>query len=99
MSDGAGALAQAPPAFEADGTFEGMASDGVALLEPAPHPALDAMVRAVNPRARCEPATPAAGAVLAWEIVVDAAAEPAAPPPEVAMVAATGTARFAFRTG
>jgi hypothetical protein len=71
----------------------------LALLGPTAHPALDAMARAVNPHARCEPATPAAGAVLAWEIVVDAAAAPAAPPPEVAMVAATSTARFVVRAG
>jgi hypothetical protein len=46
MSDGAGALAQAPPALEADGTFVGMAPDGVMLPEPAPHPAASAATAA-----------------------------------------------------
>ena len=56
------------------------------------------MVQAVNPRARCVPATPTGRERLAWDVVVDAAAAPAEPPPEVAMVAATNTARFTFRT-
>ena len=54
------------------------------------------MVQAVNPRARCVPTTPRDGARFAWDVVVDAAAQPAEPRPEVAMVAGTGTARFAF---
>src|SRR5262249_36833814 len=55
------------------------------LLGETPHPALDAMVQAVNPRARCAPATPKAGERLAWDVVVDAAAEPAPMPREAAM--------------
>lgn len=47
MSDGAGALAQAPPALEADGRFVGMAPDEVALPEPALHPAARAATAAM----------------------------------------------------
>ena len=65
------------------------------LLAGAPHPALDAMVQAVNPGARCVPVSPAGRERLAWDIVVDAGA-PASPPPEVAMVAGTNTAAFTF---
>jgi hypothetical protein len=67
------------------------------LLGDAPHPALDATVQAVNPRARCVPAKPTGDERLAWDVVVDAAAEPAETPAEVAMVAGTNTAAFAFR--
>jgi len=81
---------------DCEGLSEGDAFSWYALLDVAPHPALDAMVQGVNPRARCVPATPRDGARFAWDVVVDAAAEPVAPPPEVAMVEATGTARFAF---
>ena len=68
-----------------------------ALLTDAVHPALDAMVQAVNRRARCIPATPTGAERLAWEIVIDTGAAPADEPPEAAMVSATNTARFAFR--
>jgi hypothetical protein len=65
------------------------------LLGGEPHPALDAMVQAVNPGARCVPVAPAGRERLAWDIVVDARAA-ASPPPEVAMVAGTNTAAFVF---
>jgi len=67
------------------------------LLDAEPHPALDAMVQAVNPRARCVAVRPPAGARYAWEVTIDAAAEPAPEPPEVDYLRKTGTARFAFR--
>src|SRR5262249_61834900 len=70
-----------------------------ALLERATHPALDAMVQAVNPHARCLPAPPAGAERLAWDVVIDGAAAPVETPPEVAMVSGTNTARFAFRAG
>src|SRR5262249_2320603 len=70
-----------------------------ALLDRATHPALDAMVQAVNPQARCLPATPAGAERLAWDVVIDGAAAPAETPPEVAMVSGTNTARFAFQAG
>lgn len=75
-------------------------SDGyswVALLGAAPHPGLDAIVQAVNPRARCLPTPPSGRERLAWEIVVDPTAPVAEAPPEIAMVAATNTAQFEFR--
>jgi hypothetical protein len=76
---------------------EGDAYGWLALLGGAAHPALDAMVQAVNPRARCLPATPRNGERLAWDVVVDAALEPAPLPREAAMVAAANTAAFVFR--
>jgi hypothetical protein len=56
------------------------------------------MVQAVNPRARCAPATPRGPERFAWDVIVDRAAEPAALPREAQMVAAANTASFAFRT-
>jgi len=69
-----------------------------ALLGGDPHPGLDAMVQAVNPRARCVPTTPGADERLAWDIVVEAGVAAAEPPVEVAMVASTNTARFVFES-
>lgn len=77
---------------------EGDAWSWPALLAEGAHPALDAMVQAVNPRARCVPATPIGAERLAWTIVADAG-DAAEPPPEAAMVAATTTAGFAFGAG
>jgi hypothetical protein len=82
---------------ECDAVREGDSYSWSALLAAGPHPALDAMVQAVNPRARCVPAPPAGRERLAWHVVIDPAAAPAECPPEVMMVAATGTAGFAFR--
>jgi hypothetical protein len=56
-----------------------------ATLGPEAHPALDALVQAVNPRAACRPAPPAAGEWLAWEAVIDPEAEPAREADEVAL--------------
>ena len=52
-------------------------------------PGLDAMVQAVNPRARCRPVEPGARSAgrRTWEVVVDEAAEPAAEPREAAFIA------------
>ena len=52
-----------------------------ALLDGA-HPALDAIARAVNPRARCLPCD-VPGARVAWSVTIDPSAEPAPEPPEV----------------
>jgi hypothetical protein len=82
--------------LDAPALHEGDAYGWHGLLSDAPHPALDAMVRAIDPRARCVPTAPRAGGRLAWDVVVDAAAEPAEPPVEVGMVAGTNTARFVF---
>jgi hypothetical protein len=75
---------------------EGDAFSWYALLDGAATTALNAMVQAVNPRARCEPADPIGRERYAWQILIDPAAEPAEPPPEAAMVANTTTARFVF---
>jgi hypothetical protein len=79
-----------------DALAEGDAYSWFALFDAEPHPALDAMVQAVNPRARCIRTRPCDDARFAWDLVIDAAAEPAAPRPEVGMVESTGTARFVF---
>jgi hypothetical protein len=76
---------------------EGDAYSWYALLGAAPPPGLAATVRAVNPGASLEPVTPRPGERWAWQIAIDPAAAPAEPPLEVAMVANTSTAAFAFR--
>jgi hypothetical protein len=82
---------------DGDAFHEGDAYGWHALIRDGAHPAFDAMVRAVNPRARCVPVTPTGAERLAWDVVVDAAALPAEPPPEVGIVAAANTATFVFR--
>lgn len=82
---------------DCDALREGDAYSWYALLGDAAHPALDAMVQAVNPRARCVPATPHGDERFAWDMIIDAAAEPAEVPVEASMVASSNTARFAFR--
>jgi hypothetical protein len=67
-----------------------------ALLGDSPNPALDAMVQAVNPRARCIPIKPSGPERLAWEVVVDTDAEPAAEPREVEFARLSGAWSFAF---
>ena len=76
---------------DCDALREGDPWSWFALPDAETTAALDAMVQAVSPRARCVPVAP-----HAWDVVVDPAAAPAPERPEVAMVAATGTARFAF---
>jgi hypothetical protein len=68
-----------------------------ALLDGGPHPGLDAMVQAINPRARLAPVAPRAPERFAWEIVIDPTAAVAETPMEIAMVANTTTASFTFR--
>jgi hypothetical protein len=67
-----------------------------ALLDEKTTPALDAMAQAVNPRARCVPVKPSGGAMLAWELVVDASTRPALEPQEVALARLSGASRFSF---
>jgi hypothetical protein len=81
---------------DCDALREGDAYSWFALLDAEPHPALDMMVQAVNPRARCRAVPRPAGARQAWEVVVDPSTEPAAEPPEAVLVRNSGTARFAF---
>jgi hypothetical protein len=74
---------------------EGDAYSWFAHLEAAPHPALDAIARVANPRARCMPA-PAGNAKLAWDVVIDANAEPSPEPPEVSLAKISTGARMVF---
>jgi hypothetical protein len=82
---------------DCDALHEGDTYNWYMLLSDAPHPGLDAMAQAINPRARCVPAATRGEERLAWEIFIDPAAAPAEVPMEVAMVANTNTAKFAFR--
>jgi hypothetical protein len=77
---------------------EADANSWYGLLAAAPAPALDAMVQAINPRARCVAVPPRGEERFAWEVLIDPAAASAAVPPAVAMVRATGTAQFVFRS-
>jgi hypothetical protein len=65
-------------------------------LGPEAHPALDAIATRVNSRARCLPTTPAGAAALAWDVVIDAAAEPMPDPPELALAQISRGAAFRF---
>jgi hypothetical protein len=81
---------------ECEALHENDGSSWFGMLDPTPHPALDAIAHAVVPGARCLRTTPADGARLAWDVVVDRDAPAVPARPEVAMVAATGTAQFRF---
>ena len=72
---------------------EGDVLSWFATLGEKPHPALDAIAGAVNPRARCEPAA-ARDAALAWDVVIDASAEPRPEPPELMLAKANKGASF-----
>jgi hypothetical protein len=66
------------PAFQEDDAYSWLAQ-----LDRSPHPALDAIARIGNDRARCHPVEPAGDTRLSWEMVIDPAVEPAAEPDEV----------------
>jgi hypothetical protein len=66
------------------------------LLGNTPHPALDALVRGVNPRAHCVAVPVRAGERLAWEVVLDAGGGAAEEPSEVKITRVSGAARFQF---
>jgi hypothetical protein len=63
-------------------------------LKAAPHPALDAIVGAINPRARCRPVDVPSPAHLAWDIVIDPEAEPQPDPPELGLARISTGADF-----
>jgi len=65
-----------------------------ATLDVAPHPALDAIARVGNPRARCLPVAASQG--LAWDLVIDPDAAPAPEPPPVALAKLSSGAGFVF---
>jgi hypothetical protein len=60
-----------------------------------PHRALDAIIRTVDPRARCKPLR-IAGAPVAWSVVIDPTAEPLPEPPEVGLVKLSKGATFRY---
>ena len=76
---------------------EGDAHSWVALLAERrePHPALDAIVRTVNPRARCR-SFDVSGARAAWCVEVDPNAEPAQEPAAVSLAKLSKGATFRF---
>ncbi|HWP64579.1 MAG TPA: hypothetical protein VNO26_01540 [Candidatus Limnocylindria bacterium] len=73
---------------------EGDAYSWFAGLTTAPHPALDAIARLGNPRARCLPTDAARG--LAWNVIIDPAAMPAPEPGPVQLAKLSSGARFVF---
>jgi hypothetical protein len=77
---------------------EGDAWSWLAGLSAAPHPALDAIAGAVNPRARCIPVAGAdtQGSRLAWDVVIDPAAEPRKDPRELSLARLSRGASFRF---
>jgi len=64
-------------------------------LGPEPHPAIEALVQHVNPRARVH-ATDPDGARLAWEVEIDPEAEPAEEPQELKIARMSGGMTFQF---
>lgn len=90
---------------------EGDAYSWLGHLGAESHPALDAIARVANPRARCEPADPNArsetqnskletqncGAALAWNVIIDASAAPLPEPPEVQLAKISTGAAIVFK--
>jgi hypothetical protein len=60
-----------------------------------PHPAIEAIAGAVNPRSHCRAVAGEAGG-LAWEVVIDPGSEPRADPPELALARISRGAAFRF---
>ncbi len=75
---------------------EGDGHSWFAGLGEAPHPALDAIAGAVNPRARCRALPRPAGGGLAWEVEIDPAAEPQPVAPELQLARISRGASFEF---
>ena len=75
---------------------EGDAYSWFAGLAAEAHPALDAIAGAVNPRARCHPVASPKNARLAWDVVIDASAEPQPVPQELQLAKISRGASFRF---
>ncbi len=75
---------------------EGDVHSWFAPLAAEPHPALDAIAGAVNPRARCRPVADPGDAALAWEVVIDPTAEPQPEPEELQLARISSGAEFEF---
>ena len=67
-----------------------------ASLRAEPHPALDAIAQAINPRAFSTSDAPRADERLAWRITIDPRAEPARPSPSVALAGISTGATVTF---
>ena len=80
------------PAFEEDDACSWFAG-----LSATPHRALDAIAGSVDARARCHPVEDTRGARLAWDVVIDHAAEPQLPPRELALAKISRGAGFRFQ--
>ena len=65
-------------------------------LSAEPHPAIEALVRQVNPRASLHAVDDADDARFAWDVVIDPNAEPAAEPDELALARMSNGMRFQF---
>lgn len=78
-----------------DALEEGDAHSWLALLGDGTV-SLDPVVQAVDPRSRCERSEPRPGERLAWEVVVDPAAQPAPEPEEVGITRVSTGADFVF---
>jgi hypothetical protein len=73
---------------------EGDPYSWLAGLGQEPHPALDAIAGAVNPRARCHPVAGHGAESLAWEVVIDRAAKPHEEPVELKLARISRGATF-----
>jgi hypothetical protein len=84
------ALADAPCFHEHDGL------SWLSTLRAEPHPALDAIAQAINPRAFSAPDPPRTGEKLAWIIAIDPGAEAArlSPSVELARISTGATVKF-----
>jgi hypothetical protein len=80
---------------DCDALAEGDAFSWFALLGDRPPRALDAIVRVVNPRARCRPIE-VPGARVAWSVEIDPGAAPAPEPTEVKLTKYSKGASFVF---
>ncbi len=80
------------PAFE-----EGDAYSWFAHLDASPHPALDAIARAVNPRASCRGSAARGDERLAFRVEIDPDAEPYPQAEEVRLAKFSGGARLVFQ--
>lgn len=75
---------------------EGDPYSWLAHLDATAHPALEAIARAVNPRARVEPVPTSADGSLVWDVAIDADAAPGPEAEEVALAKVSTGARIDF---
>ncbi len=75
---------------------EGDVYSWFATLGEDEHPALNAIVGAINPKARCVPTATENGESLAWNVVIEASEEPRPEPSEVGLARLSRGATFAL---